>query len=48
VEEFFEHMSVLSQAGPPDAAKIKELTEKYGTEIPSPGAARWQCVEPNP
>jgi mannose-6-phosphate isomerase-like protein (cupin superfamily) len=33
VEEFFEHMSVLAKNGPPDPAKIRELTEKYGIEF---------------
>jgi mannose-6-phosphate isomerase-like protein (cupin superfamily) len=39
VEEFFEHMSLLAKAGPPDVEKIKELTERYGIEfLPQHGA----------
>jgi mannose-6-phosphate isomerase-like protein (cupin superfamily) len=30
VEEFFEHMSLLAKAGPPDPAKIRELTKTSG------------------
>ena len=33
IEEFFEHMSLLAEAGPPDANKMKELADKYEIEF---------------
>ena len=34
VEEFFAHLAVLAQNGPPDAKKVKELTQRYDIEFP--------------
>lgn len=36
IEEFFEHMSLLAEAGQPPAQKIKELVDKYEIEFPPP------------
>lgn len=33
IEEFFEHKSLLVEAGPPDLIKMKELAQKYGIEF---------------
>ena len=33
IEEFFEHMSLLAEAGPPDPNKMKELADKYEIEF---------------
>jgi hypothetical protein len=36
IEEFFEHMSLLAEAGPPGLTKMKELADKYEIEGPLP------------
>jgi hypothetical protein len=33
IEEFFEHMSLLAEAGLPDSNKMKELADKYEIEF---------------
>jgi len=33
IEEFFEHMSLLAEAGQPDLQKMKELADKYEIEF---------------
>ncbi len=36
IEEFFEHMSLLAEAGPPDVDKMKALADKYEIEFVLP------------
>jgi hypothetical protein len=33
IEEFFEHMSLLAENGPPHLEKMKELADKYQIEF---------------
>jgi hypothetical protein len=40
VEELFEHLSLLAEAGPPDPEKVAVLTRKYGIEFLPPDHLR--------